>query len=457
MDFAAEPVMDVTPPHRAAARPAQADDGPSFDKHLKQANETAEREAPRAAQTDEPKSNTGQETKPEAPQGEELNAETSAQVVLAAAPPVAPPVAAPLVVQIAASSPAPQQQQQPLQATPVDAAAPAAPAPSSAPVQPTLGRATAPDAAPAAPDSTKSAAAPEQESPANTRAGTAQQANAAPAAGPTTPQQPTPQTPVEVQQLPPDVRAALAATIAPAPEMTQQAAPRAPKAGADAVRANAPETAHAKDAAPLAPNAGANTQPNKAAVIPSAAKDVAAALPAPAATSDAAQSMQTSATAGATTQASTNTQHAAADTGAQRAAPAALQVAREIIRRFDGGNTNFELRLDPPELGRVDVRMEVTRDHRVTAVITADSPQALTELARHARDLEQQLESAGLQLSDNGLSFDLRQGAQGGEKQDASAAAGGAGEDATPEQTQAQTARPIGFERWRGVRVDMMV
>ena len=37
--------------------------------------------------------------------------------------------------------------------------------------------------------------------------------------------------------------------------------------------------------------------------------------------------------------------------------------------------------------------MEVSRDHRVTAVISADSPQALTELARHARDLEQQLQS----------------------------------------------------------------
>src|SRR5699024_7117155 len=95
-----------------------------------------------------------------------------------------------------------------------------------------------------------------------------------------------------------------------------------------------------------------------------------------------------------------------------RAAPVAHQVAREIVRRFEGGSTRFELRLDPPELGRVDVRLDVSRDHRVTAVIAADSPQALTELARHARDLEQMLQGAGLQLSDNGLSFDLRQGSE---------------------------------------------
>ena len=80
-------------------------------------------------------------------------------------------------------------------------------------------------------------------------------------------------------------------------------------------------------------------------------------------------------------------------TAAVRATPAAAQVAREIVRRFDGGNTSFELRLDPPELGRVEVRIEVSRDHRVTAVISADSPQALTELARHARELEQMLQS----------------------------------------------------------------
>jgi hypothetical protein len=102
--------------------------------------------------------------------------------------------------------------------------------------------------------------------------------------------------------------------------------------------------------------------------------------------------------------------------------------------------------------------MEVTRDHRVTAVITADNPQALTELARNARELEQQLQSAGLQLSDNGLSFDLRQGSHGGDADQASNGGRGVGGEETPaEQQQAPVARPIGYERWRGVRVDMMV
>jgi flagellar hook-length control protein FliK len=144
---------------------------------------------------------------------------------------------------------------------------------------------------------------------------------------------------------------------------------------------------------------------------------------------------------------------------AMRAVPAASQVAHEIIRRFNGGNTTFDLRLDPPELGRVEVRLDVSRDHRVTAVISADSPQALTELSRHARDLEQMLNDAGLQLSDSGLSFDLRQGGEGNAdagETDSRGRAAGSGDDATQQQP-STAARPLGFERWRGVRVDVTV
>src|SRR5262249_3634206 len=63
-------------------------------------------------------------------------------------------------------------------------------------------------------------------------------------------------------------------------------------------------------------------------------------------------------------------------------APVATQVGGEIIRRFNGQDTSFQLRLDPPDLGRVDVRLDVSRDHRVTAIISADNPQALSDLAR---------------------------------------------------------------------------
>jgi flagellar hook-length control protein FliK len=207
--------------------------------------------------------------------------------------------------------------------------------------------------------------------------------------------------------------------------------------------------------APVGDQAAAKTAVPRTAQHPAAPVVVETAPPLDA-PETAPQSQNVSATTSAGTHANSHVQHAANDHAA-RMAPAA-QVAREIIRRFDGGSTKFELRLDPPELGRIEVRMEVSRDHRVTAVIAADSPQALAELARHARDLEQQLQAAGLELSDNGLSFDLRQGGHGGETEDANMHRGpsGGGAEANLE-PEAPVARPLGLERWRGVRVDMMV
>jgi flagellar hook-length control protein FliK len=140
-----------------------------------------------------------------------------------------------------------------------------------------------------------------------------------------------------------------------------------------------------------------------------------------------------------------------------RALPATTQVSHEIVRRFTGQSAQFELRLDPPELGRIEVRLEVGRDHRVTAAIAADSPQALVELARHARELEQSLQAAGLELRENGLSFDLRQ--RDARKQDDTQSASASHDRALLENeapgAATARARPVGFERWRGVRVDI--
>lgn len=159
-----------------------------------------------------------------------------------------------------------------------------------------------------------------------------------------------------------------------------------------------------------------------------------------------------------TPQGASHSQQIAIDPTTARAAPVAAQISREIVRRFNGQNTQFDLRLDPPELGRVEVRLEVTRDHRVTAIVAADNPQALAELARHARELEQSLQSAGLQLADNGLSFDLRQGRNS--SREASDETGNAAPFAKTAEGEAPApiplARPVGFERWRGVRLDIV-
>jgi flagellar hook-length control protein FliK len=207
-----------------------------------------------------------------------------------------------------------------------------------------------------------------------------------------------------------------------------------------------PDQAPSAHAPTLAPRTNA-----KASMPQSSAKDAIAFAPLDAPETPAPQNLSLA----PTSTASAHTHETGADQIAARATPAAQQVAREIVRRFEGGSTRFELRLDPPELGRVEVRLDVSRDHRVTAVIAADSPQALTELVRHARELEQMLQGAGLELGDNGLSFDLRQSRERPE----TGAGSGSNIDAAAneEATTPNTARPLGYERWRGVRVDMMV
>ncbi|MEZ6030726.1 MAG: flagellar hook-length control protein FliK [Hyphomonadaceae bacterium] len=103
------------------------------------------------------------------------------------------------------------------------------------------------------------------------------------------------------------------------------------------------------------------------------------------------------------------TSHAAATSQtAQAAAPAAtLQVYSRIVERFDGRAQRFEVRLDPAELGRVDVRIEVGADKKVHAVLAAHDSAALNDLMRGHRALERMLADAGIDVADGGVKFEL--------------------------------------------------
>ncbi|MBI1360303.1 MAG: hypothetical protein GC155_08475 [Alphaproteobacteria bacterium] len=99
------------------------------------------------------------------------------------------------------------------------------------------------------------------------------------------------------------------------------------------------------------------------------------------------------------------------------ASSAVLQVATRAIERFDGRAQRFDVRLDPAELGRVDVRIEVGADRKVHAVLAAHDSAALSDLMRGSRALEKALSDAGIDLADNGIRFELSAdgGAAGGQ------------------------------------------
>lgn len=92
-------------------------------------------------------------------------------------------------------------------------------------------------------------------------------------------------------------------------------------------------------------------------------------------------------------------------------APAAIPIAGlavEIAGRALAGKNHFEIRLDPPELGRIDVHLSVDRNGQVTSHLVVDRSDTLNLLRQDSSGLQRALQDAGLRTSDNGLQFSLR-------------------------------------------------
>ena len=84
------------------------------------------------------------------------------------------------------------------------------------------------------------------------------------------------------------------------------------------------------------------------------------------------------------------------------------QVAVQIKKAIGQGSDQIRIQLKPAELGRVDVKLEVTADGRAMAVVNVERPETLDLLQRDAAGLRQALQDAGLSTDSNSLSFNLR-------------------------------------------------
>jgi flagellar hook-length control protein FliK len=83
-------------------------------------------------------------------------------------------------------------------------------------------------------------------------------------------------------------------------------------------------------------------------------------------------------------------------------------IAVEIAAQAKAGNNRFEIRLDPPELGRIDVRLDVDQDGNVKSRLVIERSDTYDLLRKDSSTLERALQQAGLKTSDNGLEFTLR-------------------------------------------------
>src|SRR5262249_6289123 len=79
-----------------------------------------------------------------------------------------------------------------------------------------------------------------------------------------------------------------------------------------------------------------------------------------------------------------------------------------IARRPEAGERKFEIRLDPPDLGRIEVQLNVDSSGRATSHLVVDRADTLDLLRRDAPVLERALQSAGLTTDSGSLQFSLR-------------------------------------------------
>jgi len=90
-------------------------------------------------------------------------------------------------------------------------------------------------------------------------------------------------------------------------------------------------------------------------------------------------------------------------------------LALEIGASIKSGKSRFEIRLDPADLGRIDVRIDIDRNGQVTSHLTVEKPETLSILRQDAPQLQRALDDAGVKTGSGGLQFSLRDQSSSGQ------------------------------------------
>lgn len=139
------------------------------------------------------------------------------------------------------------------------------------------------------------------------------------------------------------------------------------------------------------------------------------ATPAPAAAPTAATALPAfDPLAAAAPQGATHTGDPATTEHRARAAAIGEDVGIAIVRHADSGSGDvLVIRLDPAELGKIEVRLRMDEARQLSAEVTADQPATLDLLRRDADNLTRALNDAGFRADDQSLRFDSRGFGQG--------------------------------------------
>lgn len=109
------------------------------------------------------------------------------------------------------------------------------------------------------------------------------------------------------------------------------------------------------------------------------------------------------------------------------------QVALRIHHAVQAGQDRIQFRLHPAELGRIEVRLDLSEDGPLRVAVLVERGEALELLQRDSRALERALQDAGLKTDQSSLSFDLREQNHGRAREDKGADDGLSDQDQSDE------------------------
>jgi hypothetical protein len=89
-------------------------------------------------------------------------------------------------------------------------------------------------------------------------------------------------------------------------------------------------------------------------------------------------------------------------------------LAAQMIQRLDGLTTRFDLSLNPQSLGRVDVRIEIGAKGALKARMAFDNAASAHELSGRHAELRAALQSAGFDVPEGAITYDVASGGPGG-------------------------------------------
>jgi flagellar hook-length control protein FliK len=99
--------------------------------------------------------------------------------------------------------------------------------------------------------------------------------------------------------------------------------------------------------------------------------------------------------------------------------PPGQQMAFHVQRAVQDGNDRVSIQLNPYEMGRIDVQLEIGSEGKLRAKVMVENPATLEMLQKDAKNLEKALQEAGLQTDGDSLTFSLQDsGDQAQQRQD---------------------------------------